>query len=151
MKNKILFLFTFFLSLTHGIAQDVNYNVDKKFIAEGYDVVSYFNNKAIEGSDSYTFTYRGVKLKFVSQINLTKFKSNPEKFFPQYGGWCAYAMGIDGDKVSINPNTFEIRDGKLYLFYNSWGTNTLELWLKENPIKLQKAATINWGNVKYKN
>ena len=49
-----------------------------------------------------------------------------------------------GERVPINPKTFEIRDDKLYLFYNSWGTNTLELWLQEGAQKLQKKANKNW-------
>lgn len=44
----------------------------------------------------------------------------------------------------MNPKTFEIRDGKLYLFYDSWGTNTFELWKKEGAEKLQKQANKNW-------
>ena len=68
---------------------------------------------------------------------------------PQYGGWCAYAMADKGEKVSINPKTFEIRDGKLYLFYNSWGTNTLDLWKKENVKGLQKKADQNWELIKF--
>lgn len=54
----------------------------------------------------------------------------------------------NGKKVSINPKTFEIRDGKLYLFFNSWGTNTLELWQKEGPEKLQQKADENWKKIK---
>ncbi len=150
MKNRILLLFISVLSLTSAYSQTVKYNLDKKFIAEGYDVVSYFDNKAIEGSDNYIYTYNTVMLKFSNQANLNLFKSNPEKYFPQYGGWCAYAMGLNGDKVTIDPKTFEIRDGKLYLFYNSWGTNTLELWLENNPVKLNTTAKVNWNKTKYK-
>jgi len=64
---------------------------------------------------------------FSTKENLETFKKMPKKHMPQYGGYCAYAIGKNGEKVSINPKTFEIRDGKLYLFYNSWGTNTLKL------------------------
>jgi hypothetical protein len=56
-------------------------------------------------------------------------------------------MGVDGKKVSINPKTFEIRDGKLYLFYNAWGTNTLKSWLKEDTKKLQQTADANWKKI----
>ena len=59
-------------------------------------------------------------------------------------------MGLKGDKVSIDPETFEIREGKLYLFYNAWGTNTLELWLENNPEQLKETADVNWSNTKYK-
>ena len=66
----------------------------------------------------------------------------------QYGGYCAYAIAVDSKKVSINPKTFEIRDGKLYLFYNAWGTNTLKLWQKENVKGLQEKADKYWEALK---
>jgi hypothetical protein len=65
---------------------------------------------------------------------------------PQYGGWCAFAMGDSGDKVSISPSTFKIIDGKLYLFYNSFFNNTLKTWNK-NQKDLNKKATINWKEI----
>tara|TARA_B100001063_G_C16313684_1_gene334163 strand:- start:200 stop:361 length:162 start_codon:yes stop_codon:yes gene_type:complete len=52
-------------------------------------------------------------------------------------------MGTKGEKVSVNPEIFEIRDGKLYLFYNSWGINTLNLWITERATKLRKKADQN--------
>jgi len=55
-----------------------------------------------------------------------------------------------GKKVSIDPTTYEIRDNKLYLFYNVWRTNTLELWLKENPESLKNKSDINWVKAKFK-
>lgn len=66
---------------------------------------------------------------------------------PQYGGWCAYAMGETGDKVKIDPETFRITDGKLYLFYNFRGNNTLIPW-KQNELPLMEKANKNW-NTKY--
>lgn len=129
-------------------AQD--YNTKKGFIAEGYDVVSYFANKAEKGNKEFTAEFNGVKFKFSNKENLTTFKKNPKKYIPQYGGYCAYAIGAKADKVSIDPKTFEIRDGKLYLFYNSWGINTLELWLKEGAEKLQKKADENWLTISNK-
>lgn len=139
--KKIVFIFLFISSCVYS--QD-NYNLKKGYVAEGYDVVVYFNNKAEKGSKKFTTTYDGVKFKFSSNKNLAVFKSNPKKYTPQYGGFCAYAIGKSGDKVSINPKTFEIRDGKLYLFYNAWGTNTLELWSNEDPKELQIKADQNW-------
>ena len=64
---------------------------------------------------------RGLKFKFSSQKKVLKFKGNRDKYLPQYGGFCAYAIAEKGKKVSVDPETFEMRDGKLYLFYNSWG------------------------------
>jgi len=145
----VLSLLTVF-SVSCGYSQKLDYNLDGKFIAEGYDVVSYFNSTPRKGNVEIVYTYKNVKLKFLSQANLKTFKANPETYFPQYGGWCAYAMGLNGKKVTINPLTYEIRDNKLYLFYNAWGTNTLELWLKENPESLKSKADINWVKAKFK-
>lgn len=144
MRKIILLLFvTFSASL---FAQE-NYYVKKGAVAKGYDVVSYFDNVAKKGNKKIATEYDGVKFYFSSQENLKKFKENPTKYIPQYGGFCAYAMGAKGEKVSIDPETFEIRDGKLYLFYNSWGTNTLDLWTKEGAEELKKKADKNWEKI----
>lgn len=124
-----------------------DHNTKKGFIAEGYDVVSYFENKAEKGDKNFKAEIDGVKFKFTSKENLKQFTKNPNKYTPQYGGYCAYGIGLKGKKVAINPKTFEIRDGKLYLFYNAWGTNTLELWQKEGAEKLQKQADVNWDKL----
>ena len=58
--------------------------------------------------------------------------------------------GISGKKVGIDPKTFELRNGKLYLFYNKGKTNTLELWLKESPEKLKIQADKNWENAMHR-
>ncbi|EDP70832.1 hypothetical protein FBALC1_08733 [Flavobacteriales bacterium ALC-1] len=128
-------------------AQTIDYNTKKGFVAKGYDVVAYFDNTAKKGNSKYIVTNDGVKYKFTSQENLEKFIANPSKYIPQYGGYCAYAIAVKAKKVSINPETFEVRDGKLYLFYNSWGTNTLESWKKESPGKLQVKADKNWAKI----
>lgn len=146
------FLVLFFISISANlIAQQTDYNTKKGFVAEGYDVVSYFTEtKPIEGKKKHQMMYDGVKFQFSSEKNLDLFKENPTKYVPQYGGYCAYALGLKAEKVAINPKTFEIRDGKLYLFYNSWGTNTLNLWTKEGAEKLKKQADKNWEKLKIK-
>ena len=138
--KKILILFLLVSATT--FAQ--RYNTKKGAVANGYDVVSYFSNKAVKGQKKISTKYDGVSFLFSSQENLNLFKKNPEKYIPQYGGYCAYAIGKTGEKVNIDPRTFEIRDGKLYLFYNSWGTNTLKLWQKEGAENLKKQANENW-------
>jgi YHS domain-containing protein len=113
-----------------------NYNIKKEIAIEGYDPVSYFENKPTEGKEDLKFTQKGIVYLFSSAINLNKFKANPEKYEPAYGGWCAYAMGKSGEKVKIDPETYKILDDRLYLFYNFWGTNTLIDWNKnEKPLK----------------
>lgn len=144
--KKLLFLIV--LISLNAFSQKENYNIKKDYVAEGFDVVSYFKNKPEKGAKKFTIEYDGVKFKFSSKENLAVFKESPKKYIPQYGGFCAYAIGVKGEKVGINPKTFEIRDGKLYLFYNSWGTNTLELWKEEGAEKLQQKADINWSKLK---
>lgn len=69
--------------------------------------------------------------------------ASPEKYEPEYGGWCAYAMGESGEKVKIDPETFKIVNGKLYLFYNFFFNNTLKDWnIDEKHLKLK--ADKNW-------
>jgi len=131
-----------------GYAQSIDYNTKKGYVAQGYDVVAYFENTALEGNSKYETIYDGFKYKFSSKDHLNTFLENPENYIPQYGGYCAYAIADKGKKVGVNPETFEIRDGKLYLFYNAWGTNTLELWLKEDVKALQKKADENWEAIK---
>ena len=129
-------------------AQSSQFNVQKGYVAKGYDVVSYFDNKAEKGDKKYTVEHDGVKFKFISKENLDEFNSDPESFIPQYGGYCAYAIGKNSDKVKINPETFEIRDGKLYLFYNTIFANTLEKWLEEGAKNLKSQADQNWITIK---
>jgi YHS domain-containing protein len=145
MKNWFILL-TFAMPLSL-IAQNIDYNQKKGFIAKGYDVVAYFDGTPKAGKSKYTTTHQGAKYKFSTKANLAKFKKNPSQYIPEYGGYCAYAMGKDGSKVAINPKTFKIINGKLYLFYNAYGINTLRKWKKENPKQLKKQADTNWKEV----
>ena len=71
---------------------------------KGYDPVAYFTqNKAVKGSKANAVAYHGVTYYFVSASTKDEFKKNPAKYEPQYGGWCAYAMGKDGAKVEVDP------------------------------------------------
>lgn len=143
--KKLLILLIFASSVSFG--QKSHYNIQKGAVAKGYDVVAYFNNNALKGSKKFSTNHDGVTFLFATKKNLETFKESPEKYTPQYGGYCAYAIGVKGSKVSINPETFEIRDGKLYLFYNRGRTNTLELWTKEGAEKLRNQADKNWKKI----
>lgn len=146
MKTILLILGITVSSLS---AQTIDYNLKKGFIANGYDVVAYFNNKAINGSLEFVTTFDDVKYRFSSEENLIEFKQNPHKYVPQYGGYCAYAIAEKKEKVSINPETFLIKNGKLYLFYNAWGINTLKLWEEHKPTELVQKADRNWKLIKF--
>jgi YHS domain-containing protein len=119
-------------------ARRKNFNVKNAVAIEGYDPVSYFDSKPTEGKEEFRFVYKGVTYQFRSLASLNKFKANPENFEPAYGGWCAYAMGKTGEKVKIDPETYKIKDGKLYLFYNFWRNNTLTDWNKDEKDLMSK-------------
>jgi YHS domain-containing protein len=126
-----------------GDIRQKSFNVKKNLALQGYDPVSYFDGKAQEGNSKFAVEYKGILYNFSSGNNAAKFRLNPDKYEPAYGGWCAYAMGEKGEKVKVDPETFKVINGKLYLFYNFWGNNTLEDWNKnEKPLK--EKADANW-------
>lgn len=122
------------------------FNLKKDVALDGYDPVSYFDGSPAEGKETNNFHFKGITYYFASTSNLNKFKANPDKYEPAYGGWCAYAMGESGEKVKVDPETFKIVDGKLFLFYNFWGNNTLSAWNK-NEKALKNKADINWVKI----
>jgi YHS domain-containing protein len=149
MKSAIFFI-GLLLSLGAFAQQDFatrkkHFNLDDKGLAvQGYDVVSYFEGKATKGNSAIYLFHKGVKYLFVSQSHLEQFKANPEKYEPNYGGWCAYAMGKTGEKVEIDPTKYKIVDGKLNLYYYSFINNTLDKW-NEDEQHLQSSADQNWS------
>jgi len=135
------------------VAQDLNtlrkkhFNIEKSIAIQGYDPVSYFTAaKAIKGNKQYAYNYGNAIYYFSSSTNLELFKALPNKYEPQFGGWCAYAMGNTGEKVEIDPKTFKIVGGKLYLFYHSLFNNTLDTWNKSESSLLQN-ANANWKKI----
>ena len=102
----------------------------------GYDTVAYFTkNSPVKGLDANTYEWKGAKWKFESQANLALFKSNPEKYAPQYGGYCAYGVASD-NLVKVDPDQFTIHEGKLYLNYDA---SVQKDWLKDIPGYIKKA------------
>ena len=146
MKPVILFIL-FFSAVFVSSAQDQkriqSFNLEKGLAVQGYDVVAYFNGRAVKGNSSLAVIHQGVRYHFSTAANKEEFKKNPAKYEPQYGGWCAYAMGESGEKVEIDPETFKILNGKLYLFYNKRFNNTLKTWNKNEPV-LKPKADANW-------
>lgn len=111
-----------------------------------YDPVSYFpegGGKPQRGFIRLSFAYRGVTYRFATQENLDRFKLDPEKYLPAFGGWCAWAVGELGKKVDVDPESFEIYDGRLYLFYRDRELDTRALWQKDRAELLRKAKA-NW-------
>ena len=151
MKKSILILFVV-LSSTISFAQTAakrtkEFNLENKVAIQGYDPVAYFlQKKAVKGKSNLATTFEGVIYYFSTQANKDAFTKNPAGYEPQYGGWCAYAMGSAAEKVEIDPETFKIVDGKLYVFYNAYFNNTLKSWNKDEP-NLKKKADANWKKI----
>ncbi len=151
MRKTIILTLSFFTFLVTAYSQDVtalrkkHYNLEGGLAIDGYDPVAYIlQNKAIKGNKDQAVFYQGVTYYFSSVAHKEEFKKIPSRFEPEYGGWCAYAMGEKGEKVSVDPKTFKIIGGKLYLFYNKFFNNTLTDWNKDE-VNLKKKADGNWG------
>lgn len=147
LTTLILLLVTSFAFSQNTAKRITLFNLDKKVAIQGYDPIGYFKqNKAVKGKKEIAATYDGVIYYFSTIENKNAFLKTPAKYEPQYGGWCAFAMGDSGDKVEINPETFKIIEGKLYLFYNAYFNNTLKSWNKNETVLKSKADT-NWKKV----
>lgn len=150
MKSLFILFGTLLLAyLSAAQSNSVNrkqqFNLDNGLAIQGYDPVAYFTQqKALKGNPAYTVTYRNVTYRFAGPANQKAFQENPERYEPQYGGWCAYAMGATGEKVEVDPETFKIKDGRLFLFYHSFINNTLTKWNKDEA-SLHKKADANWS------
>lgn len=112
----------------------------------GYDAVSYFaSGKAVKGNENLTYHWKDANWYFSSKENLDLFMKNPEKYAPQYGGYCAYGMS-EGHKAPTDPNAWTIVDGKLYLNYSP---KVKENWVKDRDQRIEKANK-NWPELKDK-
>lgn len=105
---------------------------------KGYDTVAYFTQgEAVKGSKDFSHDYNGATWRFSTQEHLDLFKSDSEKYAPQYGGYCAYAIS-QNTTAPIDPKLFTIVDDKLYLNYNKKVNN---LWNEDRPAYIKSADT----------
>lgn len=148
-KTILLLVFALF-SINANAQKELRsrkFNLDNRVAIKGYDPVAYFTeNKAVKGKKEYAVEADGVIYYLSTAANKALFLKNYKAYEPQYGGWCAYAMGYTGEKVEIDPETFKIVDGKLYLFYHTWTNNTLPKWNKDER-NLKAKADKNWETI----
>lgn len=86
--------------------------------AGGYDVVAYVaEGKARKGEAAITAEHGGVAYRFVSEANRGRFQSDPERYLPRYGGYCAWAVA-NGYTAKGDPEAWSVVDGRLYLNYS---------------------------------
>ena len=121
----------------------VNTTLFGKTAIHGYDPVAYFTDgKPVMGKDEFVFEWNGAKWHFATAEHRDAFKSAPEKYAPQYGGYCAYAVS-QGHTADIDPKAWSIVDGKLYLNYDE---DIQKKWKADVPGYITKADK-NWPGV----
>ena len=109
----------------------------------GYDSVAYFTDgKPVEGSEDYELEYKGAQWRFKNEANLNAFKASPEKYAPQYGGYCAWAVAKN-DTAKGDPLQWTVHDGKLYLNYNA----DIQAKWTNDKVNLIQTADKNWPGV----
>lgn len=107
----------------------------------GYDTVSYFiDNQPIKGSSEFQTEYKGANWYFSSQMHLDLFIEDPEKYAPQYGGYCAWAISANNSFASGDPKQWSIVEGKLYLNYDK---NIKAKWESDQALHIAQADK-NW-------
>ena len=107
---------------------------------DGYDVVAYFvSGRPIQGSAAFAHRWQGVTWHFATADNRDVFAKTPERYAPQFGGYCAYGVSR-GYTVDVDPNAWSIVGGRLYLNYSKSVQRT---WDKDRASYIQKAET-NW-------
>jgi YHS domain-containing protein len=118
-------------------------SVFSKVAVDGYDPVAFFTvGKPVKGDAKITAMYKGAEVRFSSAANRTTFLATPDKYFPQYGGYCAWAVS-QGYTAKGDPNFWKIVGGKLYLNYNG---DVQSKWEKNIPA-LIKSGDANWPKV----
>ena len=139
--KKCLSVFTamimFFSVSAFALDDAVNTGRFSKTTIDGYDTVAYFTqSKPVKGSKAIQVTWRDANWYFSSEENKALFVATPEKYAPQYGGWCAYAMSDKGNTVRIDADAFHIYEGKLYLNYSK---SVQKYWLEDKLKNIKEA------------
>ena len=120
------------------------YNVGWTGVAiKGYDPVAYFTAKMpVKGDSDFEYEWSGARWRFANAMNLEMFKGDPEKYAPQYGGFCAYGVSV-GKKFDGDPRFWRVEDGRLYLNLNA---KIQETWLKDVDGHIEQADE-QWGRI----
>lgn len=133
-------LLLFFVVGPVAAIEPVNQTLFGSVAIEGYDPVAYFQDQEPrKGSKKHAFEWQGATWRFASGANRDLFAADPEKYAPQYGGYCAYAVS-QGKTAGIDPDAWTILDGKLYLNYNQ---KIQEKWEADTAGYIE-AADVAW-------
>ena len=106
----------------------------------GYDPVGFFTEqRPVHGDPGITGTHQGATYLFASEKHRNAFEQNPDKYVPQYGGYCAYGASV-GALFPVDIDTWQVRNGKLYLNLNP---EILKAFNKDFEDNVRKAEE-NW-------
>jgi YHS domain-containing protein len=109
----------------------------------GYDAVSYFiDSRAVKGEERFEVEWNGARWRFASTEHLERFKADPARYAPQFGGYCAWAVSR-GYTASGDPTAWSVVDGRLYVNYSASVRST---WEKDKPGNIAK-GNANWPGV----
>jgi YHS domain-containing protein len=121
------------------------YADDKGVAIKGYDAVAYFtDSKPVEGKSDIAYKWKGAKWHFISAEHRDMFKADPEKYAPQYGGFCAFGVCKKNAKFPTDPTAWKIIEGKLYLNYNQ---QTQDAWTKSLLPGTITNGDVNWQSL----
>lgn len=146
MKNLLMMVVLVLITGYAALAQKSPTFIHSGKAIKGYDPVAYFtDSKPVVGNDSLSLEWNNASWYFATRKNLELFRKTPEKYAPQYGGYCAFGLS-NGYKAQTDPQAWTIENGKLYLNYN---LNVREEWNKNRKERIEKADK-NWPDVKDK-
>ena len=146
MKRWILAAVLSFFGMLNGYAQQSEVFAPDGIAIKGYDPVAFFKaGKAVKGADSLSMQWKNATWLFSSREHLDSFRVSPERYAPQYGGYCAYGTA-GGHKAPTATDTWTIVDDKLYFNYNS---KVKEMWMKDQQGLIRKADA-QWPGLKDK-
>ena len=138
--DGIIMCFSFGVLLTGFGGTAIGKSPEGELAIKGYDAVAYFQDgKALKGNESFAFPWHDMTWYFLNRKNRDLFAANPEKYAPQYDGYCAWAM-TEARKAHTDPEVWKIVNGRLYLNCSS---SAYEKWSKDIPGNIKKADA-NW-------
>jgi YHS domain-containing protein len=144
MKKIIPIVALAFFTMLNAHAQQSPVYIANGHAIKGYDPVAFFTlSRPVKGEDSLAWSWKGASWLFSSRANLESFRANPEKYAPQYGGYCAYGTS-QGHKAPTETDTWTVLDDKLYFNYNS---KVKEIWKKDRAGYI-KTADQKWPDLK---
>lgn len=132
-----------YCSIPNNLVAQAVYTDANGIAIKGFDAVAYFTDmKPVQGNKEFLHQWNGATWYFVSADHRDMFKASPEKYAPQYGGYCAYGVCMKKAKFSTDPKTaWKIVDGKLYLNYN---VETQTVWERGTLKETIENGDKNW-------